>query len=99
MHQSSHVRDAATDKLDAGEEDAIAPVVLCADLIPMNDREGVLVARSKGFRVVGTLGILSIATGQGVGDLAEAFERLRRTSFHHHQEIMDQLVADAARPQ
>jgi predicted nucleic acid-binding protein len=66
------------EKLDAGEEDAIAPAVeLHADLILMDDRDGVLVARSKGFRVAGTLGVLSMAAEHG-----------------YQQEVMDQLLAE-----
>ena len=65
----------------------------------MDDRDGVLVARSKGFRVAGTLGILSMAAERSIVDLAEAFERIKRTSFHYRQETMDQLLADASRSQ
>ena len=92
--------DASLEKLDRGEEDAIALAVeLRAELILMDDRDGVLVARSKGFRVAGTLGILSMAAEHGLVDLAEAFERIKRTSFHYRQETMDQLLADASRSQ
>jgi predicted nucleic acid-binding protein len=60
VRQSASVHDASMEALDAGEEDAIALAVeIHADLILMDDREGVLIARSKGFRVAGTLGILS----------------------------------------
>lgn len=84
------------DKLDAGEEDAIALAVeLHADLILMDDRDGVLVARSKDFRVAGTLGILAMAAVHGLLNLAEAFDHIKRTSFHYQQEVMDQFLADA----
>jgi predicted nucleic acid-binding protein len=64
VRQSASVHDASMEALDAGEEDAIALAVeIHADLILMDDREGVLIARSKGFRVTGTLGILSMAAG------------------------------------
>jgi predicted nucleic acid-binding protein len=90
-------RDASLEALDAGEEEAIALAVeLRADLILMDDRDGVLVARSKGFRVAGTLGILSMAAERGLVNLAEAFERIKQTSFYYQQEIMDQLLADAS---
>ena len=50
-------RDASLRNLDAGEEDAIALAVeLHADLLPMDDRKGVLAARRKGLAVTGTLG-------------------------------------------
>jgi predicted nucleic acid-binding protein len=99
-HQSVHVHDPSMETLDAGEEDAIGLAVeLHADLILMDDRDGALIARSKGFRVAGTLGILSMAAERGLVNLAEAFERIKLTSFHYQQEIMDQLLADAARAQ
>jgi predicted nucleic acid-binding protein len=85
------------EKLDAGEEDAIALACdLQADLILMDDRDGVVIARLKGFRVTGTLGILSMAASRGLINLAEAFDRIRRTGFHCQREIMDQLLAEAS---
>jgi predicted nucleic acid-binding protein len=100
VHVFDVSRGASLGALDAGEEEAIALAVeLHADLILMDDRDGVLVARSKGFRVAGTLGILSMAAERGLVNLAEAFERIKQTSFYYQQEIMDQLLADASRGQ
>jgi len=67
VHQTSHALDNSMQKLDAGEEDAIALAVEPdGDLILMDDRDGVVIARSKGFRVAGTLGILSMAAANGI---------------------------------
>jgi predicted nucleic acid-binding protein len=44
--------------------------------------------------VAGTLGILSMAAEHRLINLSEAFERIKRTSFHYQQEIMDQLLAE-----
>jgi predicted nucleic acid-binding protein len=97
VHGSDFSRDASLEALDAGEEEAIALAVeLRADLILMDDRHGVLVARSKGFRVAGTLGILSMAAERGLVNLTEAFERIKQTNFYYQQEIMDQLLAEAS---
>jgi predicted nucleic acid-binding protein len=94
VRETTHVFD-EFETLDAGERDAIALAVeVHADLILMDDREGVLVARNKGFRVAGTLGILSMAAARSLVDLEEAFERIKGTSFHYRQETMDQLLAD-----
>jgi predicted nucleic acid-binding protein len=96
VHHTAHVHDASMEELDAGEEDAIALAVeLRADLILMDNRDGVRIARNKGFRVAGTLGILSMAAEGCLVNLAEAFERIKRTSFHYRQETMDQLLAES----
>ena len=85
------------EKLDTGEEDAIALAIeLHADLILMDDRDGILVARSKGFRVAGTLGILAMAAAHGLLNLAEAFDHIKRTSFYYQQEVMDQFLNEAS---
>ena len=53
-----------------------------ADLILMDDRAGVVVARSLGFFVdVVSLGILELAARHELIDLASAFARLRTTNF------------------
>ncbi len=79
--------------LDEGEQAAIAlAIALNADLVLMDDREGVTVARSKGLAVTGTLGVLSLAARRGLVDLADSFARLKRTNFRYRQEIMDALL-------
>jgi predicted nucleic acid-binding protein len=95
IHSAPHVHDPAMEKLDAGEEDAIALAVeLHADMILMDDRDGVRIARSKGFRVTGTLGILAMASTHGLLNLAESFDRIKQTSFHYQQDVMDKFLAD-----
>jgi predicted nucleic acid-binding protein len=101
-HQATHVHDPEAATLDEGEEAAIALAVeLHADLILMDDREGVHVARSKGFRVTGTLGILAQAAQHRLLNLSEAFDRLKQTSFHYQQELLDEFleqIEGSARP-
>ena len=94
VRKTSNVhQDASLESLDAGEGDAIALAVeIHADLLLMDDREGVIAARSKGLTVTGTLGVLGLAAHHGLLNLAEAFDRLKRTNFHYRQEIMDQLL-------
>lgn len=83
--------------LDEGEQAAIAlATALNADLLLMDDREGVMVARSKGLAVTGTLGVLTLAARRGLVDLADSFARLKRTNFRYRQEIMDALLAQQA---
>ena len=79
--------------LDEGETAAIALAIsLGADLLLMDDRKGVIVARGKGLRVTGTLGILDIAAERGLVDFAQAVSRLRRTTFRIPEALLDSLM-------
>ena len=90
-------RDDSLRNLDAGEGDAIVLAVeLQADLLLMDDREGVLAARRKGFAVTGTLGVLGLAAQHGLLNLADAFDRIKRTNFRYRQDTMDALLAEAS---
>ena len=85
--------DETLEGLDDGEKAALALAAsLAADLVLMDDREGVRVARNKGFRVIGTLRVLDLGARRGLLDLADAFERIKRTNFRYRQEIMDELL-------
>jgi predicted nucleic acid-binding protein len=89
--------DASLKRLDAGEEAAIILAIeLHADLLLMDDREGVIAARRRGFRVAGTLAVLSMAARRDLLNLADAFERLKGTSFHYRQEIMDRFLDESS---
>ncbi|HEX4135343.1 MAG TPA: DUF3368 domain-containing protein [Bryobacteraceae bacterium] len=65
------------------------PIFLLVD-----DREAVAVARDKGLRVAGTLTVLAMAAQKGLLDLIDAIDRLKRTSFHYRQELIDRFLAD-----
>jgi predicted nucleic acid-binding protein len=85
--------------LDEGERAAIVLAAsLRADLLVMDDRQGVRYARSQGFRVVGTLRVLQLAAQRGLLNLADAFERIGRTKFRCRREIMDELLKENPRP-
>ena len=58
----------------------------------MDDRKGVVVARGKGLRVTGTLGILDIAAQRGLINFTEAIARLRRTTFRIPEAVLDSLM-------
>lgn len=86
--------DPALEALDAGEEAAILLAIdLRADLVLMDDEEGVVAARMKGLEVTGTLGVLSRAAQRHLLDLREAFERVKRTNFRYRQQFMDDFLA------
>jgi predicted nucleic acid-binding protein len=83
--------------LDQGERAAIALAVANdADLLLMDDREGVVVARNKGFAVTGTLGVLSLAARRGLVNLSDSFALLKRTNFRYRQGILDEILAEQA---
>ena len=97
VRTAPHTYDPALETLDAGEAEAIALAVeLRADMVLMDDRQGVLIARSKGFRVAGTLGILAMGAAHGLLNLAEAFDRIKRTNFYYQQELMDQFLKETS---
>jgi predicted nucleic acid-binding protein len=86
--------DVVVAKLDEGERAAIAlALTVKADLVLMDDRDGVGVARRHSLAVTGTLGVLDLAARRGLIDLAAAFERLKATTFYYRQGLLDALLA------
>src|SRR5258708_3023275 len=65
---------------------------LHADLLLMDDEEGVIAARGQGLAVTGTLGVLSRAAQRHLLDLADAFDSVKKTNFRFRQEIMDKFL-------
>jgi predicted nucleic acid-binding protein len=88
------VDDPALNALDPGERSAIAlGISHKADLIPIDERRGSIVASSKGFETTGTLGILDLAARRKLIDLGDAIERLKQTNFRYRKDIIDTLLA------
>lgn len=86
--------DAVLASLNEGERAAIALAsAIKADLLLMNDRAGVAVARTHGIEVTGTLGVLDRTAQRGLIDLATAFAARQATSFHIRQDLLDVLLA------
>ena len=80
--------------LDEGEQAALAlAMAVHADLVLMDDRDGVAEARRMGLAVTGTLGLLDLAARRGLINLGDSFERLKTTSFHYRQGLLDTLLA------
>jgi predicted nucleic acid-binding protein len=85
--------------LDNGERATIALAVsIGAELIVMDDRDGVAFARGQGLTVTGTLGVLDLADRQNFVDLADAFTRLKATSFHYRQGLLNAYLAQRHGP-
>ncbi|MGB8843807.1 MAG: DUF3368 domain-containing protein [Aliidongia sp.] len=81
--------------LDDGEAAATALAHhVRADVILMDDRAGVAIARQQGFAVTGTLGVLDRAARDRLIDLAAAFDRLKATSFRYRPEMLDALLEE-----
>lgn len=84
---------ASLQRLDDGEKAALALAAsLAVDLVLMDDRDGVRVARQKGFRVMGTLGVLGLGASRDLINFVDALERIRRTNFRFREEILDDLL-------
>jgi len=84
--------------LDPGEHDAILLALhLKADLMLMDERDGVEEARRLGLTVTGTLGVLDRATERGLIELAPVIARLRQTNFRVDPALLDRLLAADAR--
>jgi predicted nucleic acid-binding protein len=80
--------------LDLGEHDAILLALqVKADLVLMDEREGIEEARRLGLTVTGTLGILDRGAERGLIELAPAIARLRQTNFRVDPELLDRLLA------
>ncbi len=79
--------------LDPGEHDAILLALhVRADLVIMDEREGVEEARRLGLTVTGTLGVLDRAAERGLIDLTSAVAALRQTNFRIDPSLIDQLL-------
>ena len=97
-HTASSLTNASLGGLGAGETAAITLAAeLHADLLLMDDRRGVLAALQRGLTVTGTMGLLASGAKHGIVDLADAFDRLKRTNFRYRQETMDVLLNEAGR--
>jgi predicted nucleic acid-binding protein len=79
--------------IHAGERAAITlAATLHADLLLMDDRKGVQAARKKGLRVTGTLGILELATRDGLVDFVKAVDLLQQTNFRSPEDLLAILL-------
>ena len=77
--------------LDLGERDAIQLAKEeHADLLLMDEKMGVRLARRQGLTVIGTLGVLVQAAQYGLVDIDAAFARLRATDFRCTPQLFEQ---------
>jgi predicted nucleic acid-binding protein len=79
--------------LDRGEQSAILLAEeLQAKLILMDERRGRQLARSRGLRVTGLVGILDDAAGAGLINLPEVLATLQTTSFWVSPRMLQTLL-------
>ncbi len=79
--------------LDEGETAAIALAeFLHADLVLIDERTGFRVAKERGLRVTGTLGLLDMAADKALIDFSEAIQKLERTSFRRPEALLNVLL-------
>jgi predicted nucleic acid-binding protein len=77
--------------LDPGEREAIQLAKEeHADLLLMDEKMGVRLARRQGLAVIGTLGILVQAARYGLVDINAALARLRATDFRCTPQLFEQ---------
>jgi predicted nucleic acid-binding protein len=85
-------------RLGAGEAEAEAISLareIRADLVLLDDRQGVKMARAEGLVVTGTLAVLQAAANRGIIALVDALSALSRTSFHHSPALFDEILRGA----
>ena len=94
----AEVSDPRLAHLDLGEREAIALALqLRADLVLIDERDGRMAAEACGLIVAGTLRVLAEGAAIGAVNLAEAFARLRSTTFRADPQLMELLLGGQRR--
>lgn len=85
--------DVTLSHLHAGERDATSLALrFNADALIIDERRGREEAETRGLKVIGTLGVLAAAHERGLLNLAEAFDRLRQTTFHVSPKLLAAIL-------
>ena len=84
--------------LDAGETEAISLAVeLGIPAILVDERRRRVAALKQGVVAVGTLNVLEASDLRGLVEFEQAIDRLRNTTFHVDDSLLDKLVQDSKR--
>jgi predicted nucleic acid-binding protein len=62
-----------------------------ADLLLMDEKLGVRIAREQGLAVTGTLGVLLQATKHGLVDMEQALTELQGTDFRCSRRVIEEV--------
>jgi predicted nucleic acid-binding protein len=91
VRQASLTPDPTLAVLDPGEREAIQLAKEeHADLLLMDEKIGVHLARQRGLKVIGTLGVLVQAAQHGLINIDAALARLRATDFRCTPRLFEQ---------
>jgi len=84
--------DPALARLDEGERQAIQLAQRAhADLVLMDEKLGVRIARARGLSVTGTLGVLLQAARRGFVDFERSLSNLQTTDFRCSPRVMEEV--------
>ncbi len=79
--------------LDPGEKAAIILAkIQGADLVIIDDGLGRKIARSRGLKITGLLGVLNEAAQQNIVNFPDAIARLQQTTFFASEELIHSLL-------
>jgi predicted nucleic acid-binding protein len=93
VHPAVSSPSALSEKLDAGEREAIGlALFLKSPVLIIDESVGRKEAQRVGLRVIGTLGILRDAHEAGLLNLKESLERLQATNFHIAAKTLTELL-------
>jgi predicted nucleic acid-binding protein len=92
VQQVVEAADARLSRLDPGESQAIhLAKQKHADLLLMDEKLGVRVAREQGLAVTGTLGVLLQAARRGLVEIERALTDLQGTDFRCGRRVMEEV--------
>lgn len=81
------------DNLGSGERAAIfLAETEKADMLIIDERKGMRVALSRNLTAVGTVILLEQAALKNLIDLSEAFDKLKKTSFHISHDLLNEIL-------
>jgi predicted nucleic acid-binding protein len=96
VQQVAEVADPRLVRLDPGERQAIQLAMReHADLVLMDEKLGVRIAREQGLAVTGTLGVLLQAARRGFVDMELALADLQGTDFHCTPQVIEEVRRQA----